>query len=184
MNKQNIALALLIGATLMRLVPHYPNVTPLCAIGLFGAATLGNRWKAFAVPFAALFLSDLVLNNIVYKSYYTQFQWYTSGWMYLALAGVVVTGMICLRQISVRNVILASVIGSLVFYLLSNIWPWQTSPMYTKDFKGLMMAYTNGLEFLRNSLLGDLFYCAVLFGTYYFAVPKLSPAAYTKNHIQ
>jgi hypothetical protein len=172
MKKHTLVLVLLFGAAVMRLLPHLPNVTPLCAMGLFGAAYLSKKHLAVIVPFLALFLSDLVLNNIIYKSYFTQFQWFTSGWMYLALAAVIGVGFIRLRQISPRNIILASVIGSIAFFLISNIWSWQWDPMYTKDVTGLVQAYITGLPFLGYSIAGDLFYSTVLFGAMELAQRK------------
>jgi hypothetical protein len=38
--------------------------------------------------------------------------------------------------------------------------------MYSKDFTGLMSSYALGLPFFWNTLAGDLFYSAVLFGIY------------------
>jgi uncharacterized membrane protein SirB2 len=164
MKKYSFILVAIAAAACMRLVPHPANITPICAIGLFGAAYLDRRWLAILTPFVALFLSDLVLNNIVYKQYFTSFQWITSPIMYVALAAVIGVGFLRLRQISVRNIITASVIGSIVFFLISNIWSWQWDPMYAKDMAGLLTCYTAGLPFLARSIVGDLMYCGVLFG--------------------
>jgi hypothetical protein len=154
----------IVVAVLTRLIPHPANVTPIMAIGLFGAAYLDRKWLAVVTPLAALFLSDLVLNNIIYKQYYTSFQWITSPIMYVAVAAVTCIGFLRLRQISPANIITASIIGSVVFFLISNIWSWQWDPIYTKDFSGLMTCYVAGLPFLLRSLLGDLMYCGLLFG--------------------
>ena len=165
MKKYLPVLILIFAAAFARMVPHYPNVTPLAAMGLMGAAYFRQRWLAFLVPFIALFLSDLVLNNTVYAPYYNGFKFITSGWIYLAFAAVIGIGMLSLRQIqSPQRIALASVLASVAFFLISNLYSWQTLPMYTKDFSGLMAAYTNALPFLGYSILGDLFYSAVLFG--------------------
>src|SRR5205807_1664351 len=47
------------GAAL-RVIPHPPNFAPIGAMALFGGAALPGAW-AFAVPLAALVLSDAVL---------------------------------------------------------------------------------------------------------------------------
>ncbi len=52
---------IIVFAAGMRLIPHYPNFTPIAAIALFGGAHLGKRWLAFAVPLAALLISDIFL---------------------------------------------------------------------------------------------------------------------------
>jgi len=54
-------------AALSRLVPHPMNVTPIAAMALFGAAYF-NRNLLFVIPVLALFVSDLLVNNILYGS--------------------------------------------------------------------------------------------------------------------
>src|SRR5262249_46497536 len=67
----NFRFAALVGITLTaaacRLIPHWPNFTPISAIALFGGAYFASRVTAFAVPLAAMLLSDLVL-TLVYGS--------------------------------------------------------------------------------------------------------------------
>ena len=68
MNNRNIALVLLIVLAIStRLIPHYPNFTAVGAAAIFGGAMFKNSFKAFLIPIAALFLSDIILNNIVYS---------------------------------------------------------------------------------------------------------------------
>ena len=56
------ALILIVIATAAtRLLPHLPNMTPLAALALFGGACFADRRLAFALPLAALALSDLGL---------------------------------------------------------------------------------------------------------------------------
>src|SRR5260370_6068574 len=51
-----------------RLIPHPPNVTPIAAMALFGGAYFASKRAAFAVPLAAMLLSDLILGLVVYGS--------------------------------------------------------------------------------------------------------------------
>ena len=44
-------------AALTRIMPHWPNVTAMGAMALFGAAHFRNRYLAFLVPLLALFVS-------------------------------------------------------------------------------------------------------------------------------
>ncbi|HNE28731.1 MAG TPA: hypothetical protein PKL15_14990 [Saprospiraceae bacterium] len=170
--KVRLAIALIALAVLTRLglnfLPNPPhNFSPIAAIGLFGAAVFSRRWLALAVPFAALFLSDLVINNLLYSQFYNGFAWFTSVWIYLAFAGVMAIGRLTLgRHIAVATVVGASVAGSLLFFLLTNFSVWLESGMYPKTGAGLMSCYIAGLPFLQNTLLGDLFFSGVLFGAY------------------
>src|SRR6056297_2130947 len=52
---------IILFAAIMRLIPHYPNFTPIAAIALFGGAHLGKKWLSFFVPLFALFLSDMLI---------------------------------------------------------------------------------------------------------------------------
>ena len=55
-----IAILLIIGAILLRLVPHMPNFAPIAALGLFGGAYLPKRY-AIIVPLIAMVISDYLL---------------------------------------------------------------------------------------------------------------------------
>lgn len=169
--KYRIAIVLIILAALTRVLPHPHNFTPIAAIGLFGAATFDRRWLLFAVPFAALFLSDLFINNVLYAQFYEGFVWFTSVWIYAAFAAVILLGRVLLHaKVSAKNVLVASLSASGIFFLVTNFSVWAQSGMYPKTGAGLLACYTAGLPFLGNTLLGDLFFSAVLFGGYAWAM--------------
>lgn len=179
-HKQNLrlAFALIVLAALTRLLPHPSNFTPIGAIGLFGAAYFQRRWLALLVPFAALFVSDLLLNNIVYRAYYPTFTWFTSGWIYGTFALVMLAGWLMLRRrVSVGNVLGASLTASLIFFLVTNFSVWLQSGMYPQTPAGLLACYTAGLPFLTNTVLGDLCFSAVLFGVYEWATRRATTQA-------
>jgi hypothetical protein len=166
--KLRFALLFILLAALTRLLPHPHNVTPIAAIGLFGAAYFERKWLAFLVPFAALFLSDLFINNVIYSQLYGgKFVWITSVWIYAAFALVTLLGYLALRgQVSAGRVLTASLVGSLIFFGITNFSVWAESGMYPHTAAGLLACYIAGLPFLGNTLLGDLFFCALMFGVY------------------
>jgi len=51
----------IIAAVVMRLMPHWPNFTPVAAIALFGGAYINRKYLAFLLPVAAMLISDLFL---------------------------------------------------------------------------------------------------------------------------
>lgn len=172
--KLRLALALILLAAITRLalnfLPYPPhNFSPIAAMGLFGAAVFNRRWMALAVPFAALFLSDLVLNNVIYSQYYPAFTLVTSWWIYAAFGLVMLVGWAMLRlKASPGRVVLASLISSAVFFLITNYSVWATGLMYPKDATGLIACYAAGIPFLGNTILGDLFFSSALFGVYHW----------------
>jgi len=148
---------ILFGA-MMRLVPHWPNFTPIAAMGLFGGAYLGKKHLAFLIPLAALFLSDLVLGL---------HQWMIA--VYISFALVVGIGIWLKDRVKIGSVLLATVSASLLFFIITNFAIWLGSPWYTQDMAGLITCYIAGLPFLNNGILGDLFFSTVFFGGFYFA---------------
>lgn len=148
---------ILFGAVL-RLVPHWPNFTPIAAMALFGGAYINKKHLAFLIPMAALFLSDLFLGF---------HQWMIA--VYISFALVVMLGMWLKNRVKVGSVLLAAVSSSLLFFVITNFAVWIGSPFYPQNIAGLIESYTLAIPFLNNGILGDLFFSAVFFGGFYFA---------------
>lgn len=166
-----IALVILVAA-LSRLLPHPWNFTPIGAMALFGGAYLGDRKLALIVTLAALWLSDLLLNNFVYGAYFDGFvfTYPDAFWTYAAFALVVLLGHAVLsNQRTVTRIAGCSVASSTLFFLLSNFGVWASGQLYPQTWQGLVACYTAGLPFYGNNLLGDLFYCTLLFGGFALA---------------
>ncbi len=162
----------IIVAALSRLLPHPWNVTPVGAMALFGGAYLGDRKLALIVTLAALWLSDLLLNNLVYGAYFDGFAWtyQDAFWTYGAFALVVLLGDAVLhRRKTVVRVAACSVLASSLFFLVSNFGVWASGQLYPQTWSGLITCYVAGLPFYGNNLLGDLFYCSLLFGGFALA---------------
>jgi hypothetical protein len=167
--KLHLSITLVFFAALTRLLPHPDNFTPIGAMALFGAAYFSRHIITLTIPFIALFVSDLVLNNIVYKQYYPTFTFVTSWWIYAAFGLVMLSGWLLLgKKVTVSRVAAASLIASTVFFLVTNFSVWVESGMYARTGAGLAACYTAGLPFLKNTVLGDLFFSGVLFGAYHW----------------
>lgn len=140
----------------------FSNFAPLAAIALCGAAYFPTKFK-FTVPLGALFISDLFLNYYYGASLIDS---HIFG-RYLALALVGLIGLALQNRASFKTLLPASVVGSTIFYLITNMFSWLSDPGYVKNFAGLIQALTVGLPeysatptwmFFRNSLLSDLFF--------------------------
>jgi hypothetical protein len=159
-------LVAIVTAAALRLVPHPPNFSPIGAMALFSGAYLGRRWLAFAAPLAAMLLSDAVLG------FYDGF-WIT----YLAVALIALLGSLALQRRTALRIGLAAVAGSVLFFLVSNFGTWSLSGMYPHSGAGLAACYIAAIPFFQNTLAGDLFYTALLFGGFRVAellVPRLA----------
>jgi hypothetical protein len=172
-----VVAALILTAALSRLMPHFPNVTAVGAMALFGGAYLTNRAFAVILPLISLFLSDLILNNVVYAAFNDgKFVWFYDGaiWVYGAVALTVLVGTALTNKINSRSVLLASIVCSVVFFLMSNFGVWQSGLMYPKTGAGFAACYTAGLPYLLNSLIGDLSFAALLFGGFEYAQKRFN----------
>src|SRR3972149_11572039 len=152
-----LCMFLILLAVVSRLLPHPPNFTPLAAVGLFAGAYLGARifWR---VPGTALLVSDMVIG--VYPPVVMVF-------VYGAFILCAYIGRAFLHE---RHSLLrlggATLSGAVIFFILSNLGDWLTGLNYPLTLDGLLDCYIMAIPFFRNTLLGDLFYVACLFGVY------------------
>ncbi len=185
-NKMNLRFSvistIILFAALSRLIPHPPNFSPIGGMALFGAAYYSRRYIAYLVPVMAMWISDLVLNNIVYGQYFDHFVWFYSGsvFTYGAFLLIVVYGTIILKKIRIVNLIAAALSASIIFFIVSNFGVWFSSEMYPYSFGGLITCYAAGIPFFKNTLLGDLFYSGVLFGVFELSLKRF-PRLQTLN---
>jgi len=165
---------IIFAAAFSRIIPHIPNFSPLGAIGLFGAAYFSKKWHAFLIPILATWISDLFINNVIYGQYYSKFVWFYEGfyWQYGSYLLITFLGMIIFQKINFFRVFLGAWVSSALFFLISNFGCWIGSDFYPQNFEGLMICYAAGLPFLKGTLMGDLFYTVVLFGTFELAQKK------------
>ncbi len=167
-NKQNIGIVavMILLAAATRLMPHPPNMTAIGAMGLFGAAYLNKKYLAFLVPFIALWITDLAINNILYAQFYDHFVLMGSVWTYIGFGAIVLFGMGWFKKINWKTVVGGSLSASAIFFFISNFGVWASGTMYPMNFAGLGACFSAGLPFLLNTVVGDLFFCGVLFGVY------------------
>lgn len=155
MNKPRfvVLMGMILVATAMRVIPHPPNFTPLTALALFGGACFTDKRLAFFVPLMALFLSDLVLG------FYT-----LMPVVYASFALTVCLGFRLRRQRNASRVIGASIVGAVMFFILTNLGVWAFDALYPKTMGGLVECFVVAIPFFGNTLLSSLFYSALLFG--------------------
>ncbi len=160
-----LTLAVLIFiAALSRLLPHPPNFSPIEAVALFGGAYFVKRHWALLVPLVAMFLSDMVLgvlNGGIYWGYFA-----SAGYLlvYACIALSTLLGFGLRGKVGASGVLSYSLAGSLLFFVVTNFGAWLSDPAYPKTLAGLGAAYVAGVPFFQWTVLGTLFYAALLFG--------------------
>jgi len=161
-------------AALSRIIRVSPNFAPIGALALFGAAYFSRKSLALIVPLISLWISDLVLNNTVYSSHVGHIVWFTDGfyWVYGSFILISLTGFLLLKKVKPLNMISANLLAAILFFVVTNFGAWAGSTIYPQTFSGLMTCYVAGIPFFWNTLAGDLFYSAILFGVFELAQRK------------
>ena len=170
--------ALIFIAALTRVIPHPPNFSPIEAVALFGGAYFAKRHWALLVPLLAMFASDLVLgllNGGIYWEYFA-----SAGYLlvYACIALSTVLGFGLRGKVGAGRVLAYSLAGSMLFFVVTNFGVWLSGTMYPKNLGGLVATYAAGVPFFQWTVLGTLFYSALLFGGFELLrnrVPALRP---------
>lgn len=162
--------SVIFAAAIFRLLPHWPNFTPIAAIALFGGTYISRKSLAFAIPILAMLVSDAIIgfhSNMLA--------------VYISFSIIVMIGFLVRKKIRFGSVLIASVSGSVIFFILTNFSSWISSPLYAKTWEGLVTCYIAGLPFFNNGIMGDIFYNAIIFGGFYFIQQKYSVLAGIKS---
>ena len=114
----------------------------------------------------AYWISDLILDNLVFSQYYDGFQWFGSLWVYASFALIIALGVVLLKKVNFGNLLTAGISSSIIFFLITNFGVWFKGISYPQTFEGLIACYVAAIPFFWNTLAGDLFYIAVLFGAF------------------
>jgi len=165
------ALLLIIAAVVFRIATGFfrpldsigwMNFAPIAAIALCAAAYFPRKYK-FAVPMIALLISDVVLDGYYGFSLLSPFV--LSHYVGFAIVGCL--GLLLQNRASWKTLLPASVVASLIFYVITNAVSWIYDPGYAKNFSGLVQSLTVGLPqysatptwmFFRNSVVSDLLF--------------------------
>ncbi len=143
-----------LAAAAIRLAPHPMNFAPIGALALFGGAYFSSKRQALAIPLLSLIVGDFItgfhqLIPFVYGSF---------------LVSVSIGFWLRPKRSSPR-IGLATLAGAVQFFLVTNFALWASSiGSYPKTASGLEACYVAGIPFFWNTLAGDAFYAALLFG--------------------
>lgn len=157
---------IILAAVSSRFIPHPPNFTPIFAIALFGGAYYTDKRLAFVIPILAMFLSDLFigLHSLI-------------PFVYVSFVVIVLLGFHLQEKRSILKISAIALSGSVIFFVVTNFAVWLMGSFYPKNIEGLVTCYIAAIPFFKNSLLGDLIYTTLLFGSFelikaYYLEPK------------
>ena len=145
---------LVLAGAVLRVVPHPMNFAPIGALALFGGAYFSTKRAAVAVPLLALLAGDAFIGFHRLMLY-----------VYASFLVSVAIGFWLRQRKSASRIGAATLAGAVQFFLVTNFAVWFTSTgSYPKNAAGLAECYLAGVPFFGNTLAGDAFYVALLFG--------------------
>ena len=147
-----------------------PNFSPIAATALFAGAFIKNRKLAFVIPISAIIISDIFIG------------FHATIWaVYLSFFLVVLLGM-NMKKINLGNVLGFSILGSLLFFLVTNFAVWAQGSFYPSSFSGLMECYYMGIPFFKNTIIGDVCFNAILFASFSFAEARIPSLKFSSSN--
>ncbi len=158
----------------VRTTESVANFAPVAAAALFGGFFFTRRWLALALPLAAMLISDFFIGA------------YSPGVMicvYAALILPVACRPWLKSSLSAGRVATCTVGCSIAFFLLTNAGHWFFTTMYPKSMGGLIECYGMAIPFLRNTLVGNVFWSAMLFGGYVLIARNSTQPARTSREL-
>lgn len=150
---------ILLGA-LARLIPHPANFTPIGAMALFGGCYIANKRLACLIPMASMLISDILLQIIYGNGFHSEMPW-----VYGSIALITALGFLLRGREQRQTIMVASLTGSLLFFFITNFGSW-TQGYYGYTGSGLLNCYVAAIPFFRGTVMGDLFYNLLFFGSF------------------
>jgi len=160
----------MLGAALTRLLPHPFNFTPIGAIALFGGVYIRDKRLSILLPLVVLLFSDLLLQLTFGNGFYKDMVFVYGSFGLIALGGSLLRG-----HEQRQTIMVASLCSSILFFLITNFGVWISYNTYQPTLAGLVSCYVAGIPFFKGTVMGDLVYNLMLFGTF-FVVSKRYPS--------
>jgi hypothetical protein len=150
-------------AVVLRIVPHPPNFSSVGALGLFGCARL-RGWQACVFLMGSLMVSDMLLWTLTGFDEKYWLGHLSRPYVYASFLLYIPIGRWLMRRTTIASIALASSLGALQFFLVTNFCEWLFQPWqpyydqlpevyrYSRDLSGLATCFTIALPFYQNDL--------------------------------
>jgi hypothetical protein len=158
-------IAVIIAAIIFRLIPHWPNFTPLAAIALLSGAYIADKRMALIVPLLALLISDLVTITFINSGWTTIPEFFSNAataLIYLSYLLMTFIGFRIQTRQTNGSLVLSALGCSVLFFVMSNFGVWMINDL-PKNLTGLFQTYMLGVPFFAYDIAGNLFYTLVTF---------------------
>ncbi len=138
----------------------FANFSGLGAVAIFSGSYFKNKFSGYVLPILVLLLSDLGLALMMGESYVFYPGWY---YTYIAFALMVLAAQILVKKVSVANVFVATLVGVLIHWVVSDFGMWLGFDTYPKTLAGFWQCLVAAIPFELKFLYGTLVYSAIMF---------------------
>ncbi|MEQ1722511.1 MAG: DUF6580 family putative transport protein [Pseudobdellovibrio sp.] len=151
-NSVLVFVALFVLILISRWTSHIWNFTLVGGAFLFAGSYFQDKKIAMALMLSSMLVTDYIIG-------------FHSGMMVVYLAYALIVGLGYLLTVnSARFKILGfSLLGSFLFYVVTNFAVWYSGGMYPMTAEGLIQCYTMAIPFYRTQLLSDLIFAFAFF---------------------
>ena len=143
---------IIVVVSLLRFVPHPPNMTPVIAVSILAVTWFKRPVFQFGFPLLIMLVTDMFLG---FHSLIPV--------VYGALVCSAFTGFILKKKLSFSRVLGSGLMASILFFCITNFGVWAFSSMYPKTVLGLLACYSAAIPFFHNTVIATV---GVLFGVF------------------
>ncbi|PLW92389.1 MAG: hypothetical protein C0592_11030 [Marinilabiliales bacterium] len=157
-------LGIIVLFAVLRIFIQIPNVSPIAAIALFGGTMIKRKELALLLPLAILFISDLFIGT------------YSAVLMAFVYGGFILVGMlgfILRKSMKAHRVFAASLLASVVFFVVSNFGVWAQGLWYPLSWEGLVSCYAMAIPFFKYEIVGTLAFSLFFFASYELSARRI-----------
>ncbi len=168
-----ITIALISIVIASRTLGSVPNVSATAAVALFAGYLFGYQ-RGILITVTGMLVTD-----VFFKGFYD------AGVMVAVYAGLSAPALLArskwnLSKLNWLNNILTiagkSLLGSLLFFVISNLAVWLFSGMYAMNINGLVNCFVLAVPFFKLTWIGDLAFNAMIFASFYLCLnPSKAP---------
>jgi len=158
------------------LLGHPSNFAPIDAIALFSGCYFAGRFTKLIVPLLSVWVGDLFINYMYMQKVVLLYDGFY--WQYACYGLMVFIGSRLAQRVKPLTLMTATVSSAVLFFIISNFGVWISSGMYPHDMTGFIACYVAALPFFYNTLLSDVMYSAIFFGSFEMAQKKFPALAF------
>jgi len=151
-NKDIIPVSLILLLVASRLIPHPPNFTPIITVAIMSGYLFKRIYFSFTLLLVSMLMSDIFIG--FYKNMF---------FVYLSLFVITYIFANIRNKINYKNLLIFGFLGSLIFFIISNLGVWLIGDLYSKNLSGLMECYILALPFFKNTILSTFLFSYIIY---------------------